>query len=368
MFKYLAVAKVLLRKHRPSVDNFVLHMHYRITFLIFMIASSLVMAKEFLGKPISCLTKGTIPGNVLDIYCFIMSTFSVPRHYAKPLGEGVPFAGVGLATDEDEIVYHAYYQWVPLLLFIQGMLFYAPRYFWKSAEGGLFEVVLGGLNKPVVEQSKRAKQHKVLSKYIIQNLSLHNKYAASFFLVELLAFANVVANLFLTNKFLGGTFFEYGPQVIDFVDTPDINRTDPMVKIFPTISKCNFRTFGPSGTVEVHDTMCVLAVNILNQKVYILLWFWLLILAVVTGLWILYRLATIFLPPFRLWLLKVRAQMAGYDNLSRIQQHCELGDWFLLHQLGRVLEPSVYAEFLQELANQLENMPPKGEAVYPMLQ
>jgi len=88
---------------------------------------------------------------------------------------------LGLNDDEDEIVYHAYYQWVPLMLFVQAMLFYAPRYIWKSAEGGLFDVVLGGLNKPAIDPSKRVKQHKVLSKYIIQNLSLHNRYAMTFF-------------------------------------------------------------------------------------------------------------------------------------------------------------------------------------------
>jgi len=140
-----------------------------------------------------------------------------------------------------------------------------------------------------------------------------------------------------------------------------------MAKIFPTVSKCNFKAFGSSGSVEKFDTMCILAVNIFNQKIYILLWFWMIILAVITGIWLIYRLATIFLPPFRFWLLKVRAQMAGYENLNRIQQHCHLGDWFLLHQLGRVLEPSSYAEFLRELSHELENMPPKGDSGYPML-
>ena len=65
------------------------------------------------------------------------------------------------------------------------------------------------------------------------------------------------------------------------------------------------RSFGPSGTVEVHDTMCILAVNIINQKIYILLWFWLVSLSVITGLWLLFRIATILSPHLRAKLLQV---------------------------------------------------------------
>lgn len=43
--------------------------------------------------------------------------------------------GVGPVTPEDEVVYHAYYQWVPFALFFQGILFYLPHYLWKTREG-----------------------------------------------------------------------------------------------------------------------------------------------------------------------------------------------------------------------------------------
>lgn len=177
MLKYLAVAKIL-KKHQPSVDSSVLHLHYRATFLIFFISSALITAKEFFGSPIECLTKNTVPPNIMNIYCFIMSTFSVPKHFSKPLGDGVPFPGLGPVDDleNDEIVYHAYYQWVPLVFFSQAMLFYLPRFIWKRIEGGLFNVVLGSLSQPEMEEIKRQKQHKVLTRYMIQNLNLHTYY------------------------------------------------------------------------------------------------------------------------------------------------------------------------------------------------
>ena len=48
-----------------------------------------------------------------------------------------------------------------------------------------------------------------------------------------------------------------------------------MAKVFPKVTKCTFHKYGPSGTIEIRDGLCVLPLNILNEKIYILLWFWL---------------------------------------------------------------------------------------------
>jgi len=32
--------------------------------------------------------------------------------------------------------------------------------------------------------------------------------------------------------------------------------------------------------------MCVLALNIINEKIYVMLWFWLIVLAIITGLYL----------------------------------------------------------------------------------
>ena len=43
---------------------------------------------------------------------------------------------------EDGVIYHNYYQWVPILLALQAALFYAPWHLWKSVEGGRVEKLL----------------------------------------------------------------------------------------------------------------------------------------------------------------------------------------------------------------------------------
>ena len=47
-----------------------------------------------------------------------------------------------------------------------------------------------------------------------------------------------------------------------------------MIYIFPRMTKCTFHKFGVSGEVEKHDALCILPLNIVNEKIYIFIWFW----------------------------------------------------------------------------------------------
>ena len=39
-----------------------------------------------------------------------------------------------------------------------------------------------------------------------------------------------------------------------------------MAAVFPRVAKCSFYKFGSSGTMQTHDTVCILPVNIMNEK------------------------------------------------------------------------------------------------------
>lgn len=63
-----------------------------------------------------------------------------------------------------------------------------------------------------------------------------------------------------------------------------------MIYIFPRMTKCTFHKFGASGGIQTHDSLCILPLNIVNEKTYIFLWFWYNILAVILVLLVVYRL------------------------------------------------------------------------------
>ena len=65
--------------------------------------------------------------------------------------------------------------------------------------------------------------------------------------------------------FPGGEFRTYGLQVASIMEEDPEDRVDPMSRIFPRVTKCTFNKFGPSGTLQRRDAMCVLPVNIINE-------------------------------------------------------------------------------------------------------
>ena len=46
----------------------------------------------------------------------------------------------GPIEDGDETVYHAYYQWVPLMLMFQALCFYMPHWIWKQLDNQKMKV------------------------------------------------------------------------------------------------------------------------------------------------------------------------------------------------------------------------------------
>ena len=65
------------------------------------------------------LTVQGVPGGIMDTYCWIHGTFSVPGAWSGQQGVEVPHPGVAPPSQGEEVVYHKYYQWVCYVLFLQ---------------------------------------------------------------------------------------------------------------------------------------------------------------------------------------------------------------------------------------------------------
>ena len=89
----------------------------------------------------------TIPEHVINTFCFFTTTFTVVRHLNESMlkENSLPHPGIGPVLPNDEIKYHAYYQWVPFVLFAQAISFYLPHLFWRSWENGKIKNLVVGL-------------------------------------------------------------------------------------------------------------------------------------------------------------------------------------------------------------------------------
>ena len=155
------------------------------------------------------------------------------------------------------------------------------------------------------------------------------------------------------DRFFDGTFLTFGIEVISFAERDQEDRIDPMVYIFPRMTKCTFHKFGSSGNIESHDALCILPINIVNEKIYVFLWFWFLVLGTLTLLVVLYRLVIILSPRMRAYLLFVRFRLIKKECINVIIKKTQMGDWFLLYMLGQNVDSMIFKELIHELARRL---------------
>ena len=164
----------------------------------------------------------------------------------------------------------------------------------------------------------------------------------------------MVGQIYFMDLFLGGEFTTYGLDVVSMTEMKNDERDDPMARVFPKVTKCTFQKFGPSGTVEKFDGLCVLPLNIINEKIYVFLWFWFIFLSIVTGLHLTFRLAVSALPVAREILLRARARLASPAKIETICRGSGFGDWFILYQLGKNMDPMIFRDLINGLHKKLE--------------
>lgn len=154
--------------------------------------------------------------------------------------------------------------------------------------------------------------------------------------------------------FFEGEFLRFGLHVIMFLDTSDDeDRIDPLSYIFPRMTKCTFYKYGVSGEVERHDAVCILPLNVVNEKIYVFLWFWFILLTLLTALTIVYRVLIIFSPRMRVYLLRMRFRLVKRESVEIIVRLSKMGDWFLLYVLGENIDMFIYRDVIHELAQKL---------------
>jgi len=350
-----------LRFDAVNIDNNVFKLHYKITCMVFLCSSALTLMGQYIGDPIDCMVDG-IPGGMMDTYCWIHSTFSIPSRWTSKIGSGVPHPGVA-PVNEEEITHHAYYQWVCFFLFLQFLLFHIPRTIWKNSEGGKVKMLIGNLNEPYMDKKDEGVQEQITTivTYFKAHRGGHGRYAFRFFLCEVWNFVNVIVQIYFIDFFLGGEFQTYGTDVFNYTGLEAEDRPDPMARVFPKITKCTFHKYGASGTVEKKDGLCVLPQNIINEKIFLFIWIWLVFVAVVTGMFLLYRIATLAGSHLRVALITIhggksvkRGDVEAILETTSFSWFNRIGDWFILNLVCKNLNVLVVNDLIKGLHKDLE--------------
>ena len=218
-----------------------------------LIFSILLASIQIFGSPINCQTEGNpYDLHFIQEYCFTSSTFSMWT------STGAVYPGVG-GGQGGEVVYHHWYQHLPLFFMVLSVLLKLPYLLWIWWEGGLMGMLVptnSGVPSINILNWEEVKVYTTsLSKYFKRNIRsrAHRYYGYVNMFIELLCFVNLVIIIISLDIFLKN-FLLYLPHIlIHYVISP--YSISPEEKMFPNFAKCSIKLFGPSGSNEVQDAL-----------------------------------------------------------------------------------------------------------------
>lgn len=350
-----------LKSDEIESDNFIFQLHYRHTIFLLLIFSVSITAKQHFGDPIECLgiDKKTVKEEIINTFCWVSTTYSNPDDWRKEVGTEIAYPGVGNNYHSDgpkPRVYHAYYQWVWFVLYLQALLFWVPRLFWKSIEADRIKNLMSDLNKPMIKPEDREKSCKILSKHLFDNRQNQGNLIYWYLVAEVMNLINVLGQMQLMHRFLGYKFWALG---IDFLVGEPANDDpigfDSLMEIFPRMTKCTFHMYGPSGDVEKRDAFCLLSINNLNEKIYLILWFWFVILGAITFCGIVYRILSILISDIRIIALMSRCPLMKRDIAEKLVKELAVDEWFLLDRIGKNSDGFNYKSLCETYYSKIKN-------------
>ncbi|XP_045467105.1 innexin inx7-like [Harmonia axyridis] len=356
-----------------DIDNLIFKLHYRHTAILLFLCSLLVTSRQYIGEHIKCIVGGKLNPRVVSSYCFFTSTFTQVQYTEQELVDNgtVPHLGVGPYALESRspLIHHSYYQWVPFMLFAQAIMFILTHLLWKKWEGGKLRALLVGIENasysfaeqeiksgcgPIPSIEKKKEGIELIKTKIIKSDYVSRFWPLGLVICETLNVLHVYFQMALTNKFLGGIFWSLGPNLMD----SSLTSQTLLDTNFPKVTKCSFQMYGPSGSIQRHDVLCVMALNVMNEKIYSVLWFWFVFLLTISTLNLAWRLATYLLhgrsSKFNRYVLS-SATPGKLNALTEvtITDHLVFKDWLFLRYLGRNIHGLLFKQIIDELTDGL---------------
>jgi len=339
-----------------DVTNFIFKLHSKLTVTILLLGTFFVTMKIF-GNPIECIMKdnGVVTKQMMEHYCWIEGVFSIHTNGPTFNGltrqsgtQGTDFAYPGVTSGPGRRVNHKYYQWIYFVLIIQAVMFYIPEYVWKSKENSQINSLILKLKiKPVNELS--FVQQKIILQELFDTLLTSENFLTNFIFCEIYYIFNLVLQFWFTDILLGGSFRNLGWNWYAYANSDrqiDISY-DPLVKVFPRLAKCGFTSYGPSGSLQTQDAVCFLTLNIVNEKIYVILWIWFLFLFLITSLHLVFHMMLVYSTTLRYLKLKYYAPKCNAKNLRILCKNA--GNWFILEFVVVNLKPNYFTTLINSL-------------------
>ncbi|CAL8096094.1 unnamed protein product [Calicophoron daubneyi] len=293
-----------------GLDDFADRCSYMLSFILLVMCFTIVTLKSYVFEPLSCYIPTTFSGSNLGSYinafCWVNGTTPISADTDRLDDESYWASLEGKKLN--------YYQWVSLVLALQAILCYLPRLVWETITFNRVGTNLGFLVESAQAASKETGKERDSRVQFVANVMdtllfarrdlrkpeqllqqqretsalssciqalrdllprkrLGTALVTYYLIVKFLYLFNAVGQILIMQRFLGaeGKYKLFGLSILgDLIMGRHWNETS----VFPRVGFCRVPIKLTSTPIPMVTVQCTLPVNMLNEKVYIFLWFW----------------------------------------------------------------------------------------------
>ena len=107
-----------------------------------------------------------------------------------------------------------------------------------------------------------------------------------------------------------------------------------------------------NGEEDKIDGFCLISQNAINQKIFVLVWAWFIVMFILGALQLIIELLIMGSATFRLKAISFRmGTYCGPNIQGFITVGCNIGDWFVLYQISKNTDKHFFHELMEHLAS-----------------
>jgi hypothetical protein len=279
-----------------SDDSFVHRFAYKYTVFIFIICllmhsyTLIAKDKDKDFTSIYCIYPNEISTDEARLfskmYCWSSNTYYIPSDSSLP------------QKGEARNYRITYYQWVPWILIISSVFITAPFKTWHYLTKSYYfdlEHIMTLVDTAKTERNNQGKDKefgknveniiKVIGKSMEdyhesrKNLNPFRRWLTSYYLIisytvtRILYLATTFSLFWFLNILLGQNFYGlYGFKLVQDIINGNNNAVES--SFFPRITMCDVPIRSTGHNINWYVVQCALPINVFNEKIFIILWFW----------------------------------------------------------------------------------------------
>ncbi|KRY74806.1 Innexin unc-9 [Trichinella pseudospiralis] len=291
---------------KPTVDDDAIdRANYFYTPSLLLLFALIISTRQWIGQPIECWVPAEFKyawEEYTENFCYIQDT------YWLPLNDTIP------GRSERGHKHISYYQWVPFILGVQALFFGAPFALWRVCNfrsGFNIETIVSVARESALKEpwDDESSQTSIIAAFLCEVLQLKRNFETygrssernswlnekllnngsfltfAYTVVKLLYVINCCLQLLFMQIVLA-TGRQWMPNI--FLRLLSGNGWE-LTGVFPRVTMCDFEV-RVLGNLNRYTVQCVLMINMVNEKIFLLVWCWTVALTCINSLHFVYWL------------------------------------------------------------------------------